>query len=184
MRLKVFLSIIMMLGLSVPASAVTTTVWTEGKRTTTASGTPGQAAVAGNRDVQRFDAGTAPAGGFVFVGRALGAGFDRWIFDTRQMFALNVDWFAPSSRNGGPNIGGTLELRNLGAGNALVSSTSLANQVTANFGPGRYSLTVQSSRPNAFDYDVRLTTVPVPAALGLMLTGLAMMGFVAHRRRV
>ena len=182
MKTKLLMAVATAATLCSLSSAQALTVWTEGKRTTTASGISGQAAVLYNRDVGTFDAGALTGGDLVFVGRALGTGFDAWIFDASKAFSLNVDWFAPSSRNGGPDIGANLVLDRMTPVAGLVSSTAMPSATGGFFAAGQYKVTVQSTRPDAFDYDVRVSIVPVPLAGGLLLTGLAALGFVGRRR--
>lgn len=148
-----------------------------------ASGISGQAAVHNNGDVRVFDAGALSNGGLIFVGRALGSGFDAWVFDAARSFSVDVDWFAPSSRKGGPDIGANLVLDRLSGVGGLVASTAMPTAPGGMFGPGQYKLTVQSQRPDAFDYDLRVSIVPLPMAGALMMTGLAALGFAGRKRR-
>ena len=171
-----------MAALCVPMMASAVTVWTEGKRTTTASGIPGQAAMNQNKDVAVFDAGSISGGSMIFVGRALGTGFDAWIFDAAKMFTVDVNWFAPSTRKGGPDIGATLNLTRLSPISSIVSSAAMPTASTGQFSAGRYELRITSNRPDAFDYDVSVNIVPLPLGAGLLLAGFGAIGLVGHRR--
>lgn len=181
MKLRLMMAVVAALATAPMASAHTLSVFTEGKRATTASGIPGVAAVNRNRDVGTFDAGTLSSGSFIFVGRAVGDGADSWAFTASDVFKVNVDWFASSTRKGGPDFGANLILDQITPLSNMITTTALPNAPSGVYGPGKYLLTIQSTRPDAFDYDLRVSVVPLPLGGALLLTGLAALGYAGRR---
>ncbi len=169
-------------------------ILTEGRRTATVDGADisGNAAVAGNGNVNLFNAGDLNTGDNVLLaGRVVGSGQDAWEFTNASGFLdLEVLNFASSSRKGTSIFGGSFDLFVDGVRRQFTGfGGSAGDNFSGQFSQLRLDNStvriVARAQGGASDYDLSLSliAVPLPASGLLLIAGLAGAGTIARRRR-
>lgn len=161
-------------------------IFTEGERVATVDGADvsGNAAVAGNGDVDTVDIG--PLGGETLVVGRLATAEDSFTASSvTGMATITVLNYAVASREGRSPFSATFQVL---AGGVSVGSTSLGTSamgvpVASHLFAGESFELLADGSAGTSDYDIRISiaAVPLPAA-GLMLLG-ALGGMGALRRR-
>ena len=172
-------------GLS--AGAVTYDILAEDGRTRTYDGKWGTSVLPGGADI-----GTARVGnllknrGFRFVGMSSRAGQDVWTFFATTSFTAAIDVFAAQQAKNAHRIKATFSL----TGPNSISTLAMIGEDYRNhigtFSGGLYSFAVQSTGGSKFLYDLRVTSIPLPASamlLGSTALFLSGAGLVMRRKR-
>jgi len=174
-------------GSGLSAGAVTYDILAEDGRTRTYDGQWGTSVLPGGADI-----GTAHIGnltknnGFRLVGMSSRAGLDVWTFFAKTSFTAAVDVFAAQQAKNAHRIKGNFSL----TGPNSIATLALIGEDYRNhlgtFSGGFYSFAVQSTGGSKFLYDLRITSIPLPASamlLGSTAIFLSGASFALRRKR-